>query len=31
MDEDLNVKDNPYGSSEFDLEEIDELLNTGSD
>ncbi|MEK6625421.1 MAG: LysM domain-containing protein, partial [Bdellovibrionota bacterium] len=31
MDEDLNVKDNPYGLSEFDLEEIDELLNTGSD
>ncbi|OFZ15232.1 MAG: hypothetical protein A2X86_07870 [Bdellovibrionales bacterium GWA2_49_15] len=31
MDEDLNAKDNPYGLSEFDLEEIDELLNTGSD
>jgi len=31
MDEDLNNKDNPYGLSEFDLEEIDELLNTGAD
>ncbi len=30
MDEDINAKENPYGLSEFDLEEIDELLNTGS-
>ena len=29
MEEDLNSKDNPYGLTEFDLEEIDELLNTG--
>ncbi len=29
MEEDLNAKDNPYGLTEFDLEEIDELLNTG--
>lgn len=28
MDEDLNSKDNPYGLTEFDVEEIDELLNT---
>ncbi len=28
LDEDLNSKDNPYGLTEFDLEEIDELLNT---
>ena len=28
VDEDLNSKDNPYGLSEFDVEEIDELLNT---
>ncbi len=28
MDEDLNAKENPYGLTEFDLEEIDELLNT---
>lgn len=27
MDEDLNSKDNPYGLTEFDIEEIDELLN----
>jgi hypothetical protein len=27
LDEDLNDKDNPYGLTEFDLEEIDELLN----
>lgn len=27
MDEDLNSKDNPYGLTEFDVEEIDELLN----
>lgn len=31
MDEDINAKDNPYGLTEFDLEEIDELLNTGAD
>jgi len=29
MEEDLNSRDNPYGLTEFDLEEIDELLNTG--
>ena len=28
LDEDLNAKENPYGLTEFDLEEIDELLNT---
>ncbi|WP_372652294.1 LysM peptidoglycan-binding domain-containing protein [Halobacteriovorax sp.] len=28
MDEDINSKENPYGLTEFDLEEIDELLNT---
>src|SRR5690606_23154959 len=28
MDEDINSKDNPYGLTEFDIEEIDELLNT---
>ena len=28
LDEDLNEKENPYGLTEFDLEEIDELLNT---
>lgn len=27
MDEDLNSKDNPYGLTEFDIEEVDELLN----
>jgi hypothetical protein len=27
MDEDINNKDNPYGLNEFDIEEIDELLN----
>lgn len=27
LDEDLNSKDNPYGLTEFDIEEIDELLN----
>jgi len=30
MDEDLNSRENPYGLTEFDLEEIDELLNTGA-
>lgn len=30
MDEDINSKENPYGLTEFDLEEIDELLNTDS-
>ena len=29
LDEDLNNRENPYGLTEFDLEEIDELLNTG--
>ncbi|MDD0853752.1 LysM peptidoglycan-binding domain-containing protein [Halobacteriovorax sp. GB3] len=28
LDQDLNEKENPYGLTEFDLEEIDELLNT---
>ena len=28
LDEDINAKENPYGLTEFDLEEIDELLNT---
>ena len=27
LDQDLNARDNPYGLSEFDLEEIDELYN----
>jgi hypothetical protein len=27
MDEDLNDKENPFGLTEFDIEEIDELLN----
>lgn len=27
IDEDLNSKENPYGLNEFDIEEIDELLN----
>jgi hypothetical protein len=31
MDEDLNAKENPYGLTEFDLEEVDELLNTDPD
>ena len=30
MDENLNSQENPYGLTEFDLEEIDELLNTES-
>lgn len=30
LDEDINNKENPYGLTEFDLEEIDELLNTDS-
>ncbi|MGZ3790168.1 MAG: LysM peptidoglycan-binding domain-containing protein [Bacteriovorax sp.] len=29
LDEDINNKENPYGLTEFDLEEVDELLNTG--
>jgi hypothetical protein len=28
MDEDINNKDNPFGLTEFDLEELDELMNT---
>jgi hypothetical protein len=28
LDEDINNKENPYGLTEFDLEEVDELLNT---
>lgn len=31
LDEDLNAKDNPYGLTEYDLEEIDLLLNTDSE
>jgi nucleoid-associated protein YgaU len=27
LDEDLNNKDNPFGLTEFDVEEVDELLN----
>ena len=30
LDEDINNKENPYGLTEFDLEEVDEMLNTGS-
>lgn len=30
LDEDLNNKENPYGLTEYDLEEVDLLLNTGS-
>lgn len=28
VDQDLEIKENPYGLTEFDLEEIDRLLNT---
>ena len=28
MDQKLNSKDNPFGLTEFDVEEIDELLNS---
>lgn len=28
LDQNINDKDNPYGLTEFDIEEIDELLNT---
>ena len=28
MDENLNSRENPYGLTEFDLEEVDELLNS---
>lgn len=28
LDQDLNAKENPYGLTELDIEEIDELLNT---
>ncbi len=31
VDEDLNSKDNPYGLTEFDVEEVDELLNIEKD
>lgn len=31
LDEDLNDKENPYGLTEFDIEEIDELLNVEKD
>jgi len=30
LDEDLNSAENPFGLTEFDLEEIDELLNTNT-
>ena len=30
LDEDLNNKENPFGLTEYDLEEVDLLLNTGS-
>ncbi len=30
LDQDINSQENPYGLTEFDLEEIDELLNTES-
>ena len=30
LDEDINSQENPYGLTEYDLEEIDELLNTDS-
>jgi hypothetical protein len=30
LDEDINNKENPFGLTEFDLEEVDELLNTGA-
>jgi hypothetical protein len=28
LDEEINNKENPFGLTEFDLEEVDELLNT---
>ena len=31
LDEELNDKENPYGLTEFDIEEIDELLNVESE
>ncbi|HXH32268.1 MAG TPA: LysM peptidoglycan-binding domain-containing protein [Bacteriovoracaceae bacterium] len=31
VDEDLNSKENPYGLTEFDVEEVDELLNIEKD
>ncbi len=31
VDEDINSKDNPYGLTEFDVEEVDELLNAEKD
>lgn len=30
LDEDLNDKENPYGLTEFDIEEVDELLNNNN-
>jgi hypothetical protein len=30
LDEDLNNKENPFGLTEYDLEEVDLLLNTGA-
>ena len=29
LDQEINAQDNPYGLTEFDLEEVDELLNSG--
>lgn len=31
MDEDLNARENPFGLTEFDIEEIDLLLNSGQE
>ena len=31
LDENLNDKENPFGLTEFDIEEIDELLNIEND
>ena len=31
LDENLNDKENPFGLTEFDIEEIDELLNVETD
>ena len=31
MNEDINAAENPYGLTEFDLEEVDELINTEPD
>ena len=31
LDQEINAQDNPYGLTEFDLEEVDELLNSSSE